>query len=257
MTNIDSSSTAHLTMNAAGSNGGGSKPSSGCRSNRGSNNNSDSDLERSPSVTVLKPTGKYINLHSIQEIRQDDKILQNFKLLIYRNKIQAGSFIKHHHHHNHHHHGHGKHAMNPFNINWSRRSTLEKTLIFFSILTTICILLLISSLNLLIAHRGEIELVRKNDGIFLVDRHDKFDAEKGDFIWPICKVEKSVDKARNYCITPDCVKVAASVIEAIDTKIDPCDDFYVSNLMQTNTMLILLLVTNRKRLRAMFKCRMC
>lgn len=32
----------------------------------------------------------------------------------------------------------------------------------------------------------------------------------------------------NYCLTPDCVKVAASVIEAIDLTVDPCDDFYVS-----------------------------
>lgn len=31
-----------------------------------------------------------------------------------------------------------------------------------------------------------------------------------------------------HCLTPDCVKVAASVIEAIDLTVDPCDDFYVS-----------------------------
>lgn len=29
-----------------------------------------------------------------------------------------------------------------------------------------------------------------------------------------------------YCLTPDCVKVAASVIEAIDNSVDPCDNFY-------------------------------
>lgn len=34
---------------------------------------------------------------------------------------------------------------------------------------------------------------------------------------------------KNYCLTPDCVKVAASVIEAIDLTVDPCDDFYVSS----------------------------
>lgn len=34
--------------------------------------------------------------------------------------------------------------------------------------------------------------------------------------------------SRGYCLTPDCVKVAASVIEAIDLTVDPCDDFYVS-----------------------------
>lgn len=33
---------------------------------------------------------------------------------------------------------------------------------------------------------------------------------------------------KSYCLSPNCVKVAASVIEAIDMTADPCDDFYVS-----------------------------
>lgn len=55
MANIDSSSTAHLTMNAAGSS---CISGTSSRSNRGSNN-SDSDLETSPSsvVQIVQPTG--------------------------------------------------------------------------------------------------------------------------------------------------------------------------------------------------------
>lgn len=42
-------------------------------------------------------------------------------------------------------------------------------------------------------------------------------------------------QGKTYCLTPDCVKVAASVIEAIDLTVDPCDDFYVSSLrFETN-----------------------
>ena len=29
-----------------------------------------------------------------------------------------------------------------------------------------------------------------------------------------------------YCVTPACVTVASSIINAMDTSVDPCDDFY-------------------------------
>lgn len=127
---------------------------------------------------------------------------------------------------------HASNHLNPFkSFSWSRRSTLEKTLIFFSILTTICLLLLTSSINILISSNFEnsleASLLRKyNNSIFVLDKNggDKAD-QAGEWIYTKC----SESKTKNYCITPNCVKVASSVIEAIDTKVDPCDDFYVSN----------------------------
>uniref|UniRef100_A0A2C9LDU2 Peptidase M13 N-terminal domain-containing protein n=1 Tax=Biomphalaria glabrata TaxID=6526 RepID=A0A2C9LDU2_BIOGL len=29
-----------------------------------------------------------------------------------------------------------------------------------------------------------------------------------------------------YCMTPECVKIASTILTAMDTQIDPCEDFY-------------------------------
>ena len=38
-------------------------------------------------------------------------------------------------------------------------------------------------------------------------------------------VEETVGD-RDYCLTPECVKSAGSLLNSMDLKVDPCDDFY-------------------------------
>ena len=42
----------------------------------------------------------------------------------------------------------------------------------------------------------------------------------------IDKVQEYKDKSERYCQTPECVQVAASILENIDLSVNPCDDFW-------------------------------
>lgn len=166
--------------------------------------------------------------------------------------MTPGNFNKLHNHQNHNHqHSHlnnnhnsasHNHNQNKYRISkceksgskqsfamfWYKSSVLEKILILFAITTTLSLLLLISSVNILIKEKRDLQIWQLNNNqnatsirnqpqtIF---NHDCSSAQSN---------PKHLQWAnRSYCLTPDCVKVAASVIEAIDNTVHPCDDFYM------------------------------
>lgn len=219
MANIDSSSTAHLTLNAA--------VSIPVGSTRGSNN-SDSDLDRSPSVMILRAENS-------------------------NDSSDAGGHISHHHlnhshlnHHHHHHHlidrpshlvtsgftfSNRLHLSKNHRTIWSRASQFEKLLILAVVLlATTTILLLITIISLLVSDKRQ-AIVFSNNVTSLYNQQmlERFKSSPG-ATTEVGKLHFTGDEDKQYCITPDCVKVAASVIEAIDLKVDPCDDFYVSKM---------------------------
>lgn len=199
--NIDTSSTAHLTLNAAGG-----RPT---RSTRGSNN-SDSDPDRSPSVTVLTSSGTNSHHHHHHSIpRPSQLITGGFSL---SNRL---------------------HLTKHQRTLWSRATHFEKVLLIsVIILCAICILLFISLASIIMQQRHQLEL--------LTNQTQKNKNNEDDNLKAAPVVTKQIEpslttvtttnnnKTKTYCLTPDCVKVAASVIEAIDLTVNPCDDFYVS-----------------------------
>lgn len=78
------------------------------------------------------------------------------------------------------------------------------------ILFATSILLLISLASVLVQQKNQLELLINQTKVIMANdlTHDH--------------------PPQKYCLTPDCVKVAASIMNAIDTTVDPCDDFYVS-----------------------------
>lgn len=216
MANIDSSSTAHLTLNAAGS-----LPPVRDSSPRGS----DSDPDKSPRVMILKA-----------ENNQDSA------------SSSDGHLSSHHHHHHLHYLGRPAHLVSSgFSFShrlhltkhqrtiWSRATQFEKLLMLVIILlATTTILLLITIISLLMSQKQQ-------STIFLNDQNGReleskrnlaqtsLDGSKGSTEVVQTQRESANDTSRKYCLSPDCVKVAASVIEAIDLTVDPCDDFYVSS----------------------------
>lgn len=103
-----------------------------------------------------------------------------------------------------------------------------------AILGTTTILLIISLVSVYMSQKSHFELEHNENSTARNDKqhpsqqqqqqHQPFD---GKCSQTVTISNKTRDK--NYCLTPDCVKVAASVIEAIDLTVDPCDDFYVSS----------------------------
>lgn len=198
MVNIDSSSTAHLTLNASMN-----RPST--RSTRSSNNSSSDSYppDASPSVTVLTTSSG------------------------------SGGLVNHHHHH----HSSltrpsqlitgGLSLTNRLHLTkhqrtmWSRANSFEKLLMLtVIILGTTTILLFISLVSVFLAQKHQNEIgYNQNSSKFKQNLN-----EDG------CNqlIAKQAPPLKSHCMTPDCVKVAASVIEAIDLTVDPCDDFYVS-----------------------------
>lgn len=205
---IDSSSTAHLTLNASMN-----RPP---RSTHGSN--SDSDPDRSPSVTVLTTSG---NNHL-------------------------------HHHHHHHPLTRPSHLITGcFSLSnrlhltkhqqtlWSRSTSFEKLLMFaVTVLGTTTILLLASLISVYLSNKRHFELehAQTNTSASGVQQQGQQQQQQINEGFPQTTTttttisdNDNIMQNRNYCMTPDCVKVAASVIEAIDLTVDPCDDFYVSS----------------------------
>lgn len=200
MANIDSSSTAQLTLNAAMSR----QP----RSARGSNN-SDSDTDRSPSVTVLTSTSNSNNHshhhHHHLNPRASQLITSGFSL---SNRLHLT-----------------KHQSL-----WSRATSFEKLLMLaVLILATTTILLFISLITVLMLPKQQsLEHGQQDDSLA---RKQQASIDLAQTVTPAPSTPTPVtaeDQNKKYCLTPDCVKVAASVIEAIDQTVDPCDDFYVS-----------------------------
>lgn len=197
--NIDSSSTAHLTLNAAiGSSGGGSGGVAGsdggafssCRLTRGSNS---SDPDASPSVTVLTSSSgngngnsnnhhHHLNAHSLP--RPSHLLSSGFS---FSNRLHLTT----------------KHQRTL----WSRATHFEKILMLtLLVLCTISVILFVSLASIIVRQRSQLRELKESN-------HPE---------------AQDVNATKKYCLTQDCVKVAASVIEAIDSSVDPCDDFYVS-----------------------------
>lgn len=214
MANIDSSSTAHLTLNAV------NRPLTTTTLDKSSRvrNNSDlssSDPDRSPSVTVIT------------------------------------SSLSNHHHHTHHSHLHnplsrptqliigGFSLSNRLHLTkhqrtlWSRATSLEKLLMLaVIILSTTTILLFISLVSIFMSQKHLIKEQQANQETTTTKIQEVKQQQQQQ------QQMAAFNQNKSYCLTPDCVKVAASVIEAIDLTVDPCDDFYVS------TMYFLLLFMN-------------
>lgn len=92
------------------------------------------------------------------------------------------------------------------------------------ILCATCILLFISFTSIVVQQRHQIEeLNNKNNNN---QTKQNLRNHKASSDTSIANIDNN--QSKNYCLTPDCVKVAASVIEAIDLTVNPCDDFYVS-----------------------------
>lgn len=226
MANIDSSSTAHLTLNAAGS----LPPLRG--STRGSIN-SDSDPEKSPSVMILKA-----------ENMQDSSSSPDG---------ERSHLDRHHHHHHLHYLGRPAHLVSSgFSFStrlhltkhqrtiWSRATHFEKLLMLAVILlATTTILLLITIISLLMSQANQSHLYLNNrtstrerlphESTQPQSIRTGTDGSKTPTEVVQVHGESGNESSKRYCLTPDCVKVAASVIEAIDLTVDPCDDFYVSS----------------------------
>jgi ribose 5-phosphate isomerase len=73
---------------------------------------------------------------------------------------------------------------------------------------------------------GSIILRQKNELRALVNSTKGRIEQHGLEYNAISSIVTSSNETKKFCLTPDCVTVAASVIEAIDLTIDPCDDFY-------------------------------
>lgn len=204
MANIDSSSTAHLTLNVAGG--------SSTKSARWSN--SDSDPERSPSVTVLPAIGclnHQNHLNTDGNEHGDTRHLHHHQNPLARSSqlISSGFSLSNR-----------LHLTKKQRNLWSRATAFEKILMLaVVILGTTNILLFISLLSV---YTQQKHLLANQT---LPDESHEPKAKQG---------AVNVDGLVNFnatgklCLRPDCVKVAASVIEAIDLTVDPCDDFYVS-----------------------------
>jgi len=230
--NFDSSSTAHLTLNAIGSGS-----SNAYRSpTRHSSNNSDSDIDVSPRVAVLGSFG-----------RADGRDITNES----SNNIGTSNHLHLHHHLSSPIPRASRLLTSGFSLStrinlgpkhqrslWARATNLEKVLIcaivVFAALSTV---LFTSLISIIISQRQEIvELSNQTSSLLLATSQQQKQLQKADISKnqqePISRHDKLDSKLqsgpRDYCLTPDCVKVAASVIEAIDLTVDPCDDFYVS-----------------------------
>lgn len=202
MANIDSSSTAHLTLNAV--NRPLTTPSTTIKSTRVRNNSdlSNSDPDRSPSVTVI--TSSINNNNNLHHLHHN-----------------------HHHHHSHLHNSLARPAQlitGGFSLSnrlhltkhqrtlWSRATSLEKLLMLAVILlSTTTILLFVSLVS-----------------VFMSQTKQQLNEQSNNSAHIEIMADQNSNQNKSYCLTPDCVKVAASVIEAIDLTVDPCDDFYVS-----------------------------
>lgn len=202
----DTSSTAHLTLNAATG-----RPA---RSTRGSNN-SDSDPDGSPSVTVLTSGGNNHHHHHYHNSipRPAQFISGGFS---FSNRLHLTT----------------KHQRTL----WSRATHFEKVLMFaVVILCAVCILLILSLTSIIWQQKHQVlqqQPVGVTDDNLIASKQQaktttqiQHANESSKFINQIGHYQDG----KNYCLTPDCVKVAASVIEAIDLQVNPCDDFYVSS----------------------------
>lgn len=260
MANIDTSSTAHLTLNAVA----GSRPS---RSARWSSTNSDSDPDRSPSVTVLSPSGAtgsgnnhhhHVTHHSLSSptsnFNSNGNSLTASSLASRPTQFISSGFSFNRFHF-------PKHQRNL----WSRATAFEKVLMLVVIiLGTTNILLFISLLSVYTTtsqHQAQQSQQQQ------VSQDLNATPSPGGPLLPSTMIESTSlatksnstaptttntrdhkpnesneskelqmnntrlvgdNSGKKYCLTPDCVRIAASIIEAIDLTVDPCDDFYVS-----------------------------
>lgn len=240
--NIDTSSTAHLTLDAASNVGGGST----CRLTRASGDTSSSSPEQSPSVHVLTSGNGHHTNHHLHHSHSSSNNNNNY-------------LNNHHHHHHHHHHSSslpraGHLLAGGFSFTnrlqnlttkhqrtlWSRATHFEKILMLaLVVLCAICVVLFISLTSLLMRQqRTTTTSAQLNKDEHLSSGEGSYQPpEGGTTLFPLKSEQVCVNnRTESYCLTPDCVKVAASVIEAIDTSVNPCDDFYVSSGYENVTL---------------------
>lgn len=222
LANIDTSSTAHLTLNAASA-----RPTRSARDS----SNSDSDPDRSPSVKVLSTASGTSAANNSHPHHHPLHHLQHS--LGRPSQLITGGFSLS-----------GKHQR----ALWSRASSFEKLLmVAVLILGTATVLLLIALVSVFMSQKQHHQVHQADEALFVLGlgngntsapanaigcRQQQVAVAKSNSSMvplPSTTLEtKGVNQSRNYCLTPDCVKVAASVIGAIDLTVDPCDDFYVS-----------------------------
>lgn len=97
---------------------------------------------------------------------------------------------------------------------WSRATHYEKLLLFVLLISlTISLAMFLFLGSIILRQKNELERLVRDEELGHVNLTSVVTGASGD--------------VKRFCLTPDCVKVAASVIEAIDLTVDPCDDFYL------------------------------
>lgn len=121
---------------------------------------------------------------------------------------------------------------------WSRATHFEKILMLaLTLVSVLCVVLFLTLGSIVIKQRGQLAQLTNGARGAGSGGATNASAHKPDSSFPNTEAELipvNSNNTKKYCLTPNCVKVAASVIEAIDVTVDPCDDFYVS--VHTHTL---------------------
>ncbi|XP_037924758.1 neprilysin-2 isoform X2 [Hermetia illucens] len=106
---------------------------------------------------------------------------------------------------------------------WRRRTTLERTLTLISIVALIAVAALVIALVSVVLsdkHHEVLELPGTAEALgappatHIISKH------------PDIETNEVTSKKDDICLTSECVHTASNVLEALDTSVEPCDDFY-------------------------------
>lgn len=104
---------------------------------------------------------------------------------------------------------------------WNKRTRMERR--FFVLTGVLAVAAIALMVGLVLVARGERPRVGENTyGVGIIPAYQtssEFTAEEP-------KVTSLPNKSQNYCMTKGCISAAAEILQKMDEKVDPCDDFY-------------------------------